>query len=466
MAQAGATTGPTHAERPQHAKTETRPLAMQDGWNDSATTTGGQNVSNNSWEAPFWGPVDGRKSGWSNEEDALLLRCVSKYGPHRWASAIASSMPGRTGKQCRDRWMYHLAPHLDKSDWSAEEDQRILDAVAAHGTMWAKLVKLFPGRTDNGIKNRWNTLIRKEERAEQRANMVREAAAAHARKMEINEALRLANEMREERRQWTGGAEYPAERAHEERVGSPTPSGDSSTSSSQPVPHDPSVPSLSNALSNAVSKQAAQRGCTALAMAGAPTSVAHATELIPLGVSHELETRAATTAHGGGAPSASVEQPEPPNRCPCGRNRLNIGDAYSARWICTLHGDGSMFRTTDTASEYAAPGWGAWPTNDWPPASDESTVTRGTAWPSDDGWILRSWVEAEAKDLLHHARMTAAPELAPPYASDDDELSEEEAAPTVVPLPAAPLPAVAPVTTRAVPRVRLVMSRGGRGLSS
>ncbi|EOD17409.1 hypothetical protein EMIHUDRAFT_46436, partial [Emiliania huxleyi CCMP1516] len=87
---------------------------------------------------------------WTPEEDAKLLRMVAQYGPSSW-SQIAQHLPGRVGKQCRERWHNHLSP----------EDRLILQAVAEHGTKWALIVKLIPGRTDNAIKNRWNSATRK-----------------------------------------------------------------------------------------------------------------------------------------------------------------------------------------------------------------------------------------------------------------------------------------------------------------
>eukprot|EP00727_Mastigamoeba_balamuthi_P009133 m51a1_g4842 putative myb-related protein 3r-1-like (386) ;mRNA; r:224682-226465 len=102
-----------------------------------------------------------RKGPWLPAEDAVLVALVSRLGAHSW-SKIATHIPGRVGKQCRERYYNHLAPEVNKEPWTPAEELRVMKLHAEHGNSWALISRLLnTGRTANDVKNLWNCALKK-----------------------------------------------------------------------------------------------------------------------------------------------------------------------------------------------------------------------------------------------------------------------------------------------------------------
>jgi hypothetical protein len=106
----------------------------------------------------------GRKGTWREDEDSKLKDAVQRHGGKNWG-AIAALLPGRTLKQCNNRWHIALDPSIDRSNarrgqWTADEDKKLMDAVQTHGGKnWGAIAAMVPGRTKKQCRDRWREFL-------------------------------------------------------------------------------------------------------------------------------------------------------------------------------------------------------------------------------------------------------------------------------------------------------------------
>ena len=99
-----------------------------------------------------------KKFKFTAEEDVKLKKLVDEYGKE-WTK-IASLLPGRTGRQCRDRWANYIDPSISTKPWSQDEDSRLLQKYAETGAHWRVIANCFPGRSINNVRNRCVKLLK------------------------------------------------------------------------------------------------------------------------------------------------------------------------------------------------------------------------------------------------------------------------------------------------------------------
>ncbi len=100
------------------------------------------------------------KGSWTMDEDKILIDWITEHGSNDWKSC-SKLLPGRTGKQIRERWINSLNPLLKKGQWDTAEDYIIFKLYKANGAKWTEISSKLPGRTENSIKNRFYSTLRR-----------------------------------------------------------------------------------------------------------------------------------------------------------------------------------------------------------------------------------------------------------------------------------------------------------------
>ncbi|CAN8248280.1 unnamed protein product [Cochlearia groenlandica] len=124
---------------------------------------GGKNGGSNNNNVSEGGIVL-KKGPWTASEDEILAAYVRENGEGNWNAVQKNTGLARCGKSCRLRWANHLRPNLKKGSFTADEERLIIQLHAQLGNKWARMAAQLPGRTDNEIKNYWNTRLKRLQR--------------------------------------------------------------------------------------------------------------------------------------------------------------------------------------------------------------------------------------------------------------------------------------------------------------
>ncbi|PWA42481.1 homeodomain-like protein [Artemisia annua] len=105
---------------------------------------------------------DLKKGPWTPEEDEVLTSYIQKHGHDSWRALPKRAGLNRCGKSCRLRWINYLRPDIKRGKFTEEEENLIISLHSTLGNKWSRIASQLPGRTDNEIKNYWNTHMRKK----------------------------------------------------------------------------------------------------------------------------------------------------------------------------------------------------------------------------------------------------------------------------------------------------------------
>ncbi|CAO2835081.1 unnamed protein product [Amaranthus hypochondriacus] len=111
--------------------------------------------------SPCCDKVGLKKGPWTSEEDELLVKYINQHGHGNWRSLPKNAGLLRCGKSCRLRWTNYLRPDIKRCPFTLEEEKLVIQLHAILGNRWAAIAAQLPGRTDNEIKNLWNTHLKK-----------------------------------------------------------------------------------------------------------------------------------------------------------------------------------------------------------------------------------------------------------------------------------------------------------------
>ncbi|KAJ0766003.1 putative transcription factor MYB family [Helianthus annuus] len=111
---------------------------------------------------PCCDKVGVKKGPWTPEEDIIIVSYIQEHGPGNWRSIPTNTGLLRCSKSCRLRWTNYLRPGIKRGNFTDQEEKMIIHLQALLGNRWAAIASYLPQRTDNDIKNYWNTHLKKK----------------------------------------------------------------------------------------------------------------------------------------------------------------------------------------------------------------------------------------------------------------------------------------------------------------
>ncbi|XP_030471528.1 transcription factor MYB23-like [Syzygium oleosum] len=136
------------------------------------------------------------KGAWTPEEDRKLAEVIAVHGAKRWKTIAATAGLSRCGKSCRLRWLNYLRPNIKRGNITDQEDDLILRLHKLLGNRWSLIAGRLPGRTDNEIKNYWNSHLSKKIKQKEPQSEAPEREGKEAQRR--RETERVSVEAREE----------------------------------------------------------------------------------------------------------------------------------------------------------------------------------------------------------------------------------------------------------------------------
>ncbi|KAK1549680.1 hypothetical protein Q3G72_006011 [Acer saccharum] len=150
---------------------------------------------------------EANRGAWTPEEDQKLAQVIEMHGPKKWTFVAAKAGLNRCGKSCRLRWMNYLRPNIKRGNISDQEEDLILRLHKLLGNRWSLIAGRLPGRTDNEIKNYWNSHLSKKIKQNQKQSRGDSKSMTKELKLDISKVVGMDTTENQSKDQGTSNAD-------------------------------------------------------------------------------------------------------------------------------------------------------------------------------------------------------------------------------------------------------------------